>query len=300
MKILNLPFAKNVWYWMVPRFPKFCCRLLYTKAMGGGKILHLNHPRDLNEKLHWLKFHEDMEKWALLADKYRVRSYVEERGLGDILVKLYGQWDNVESLKASWDSLPKKFVLKTNNGSGTVMIIEDKPAELSEDLCKRLDVWLKKKDIGIGTVEPHYCLIKPCLIAEELLEDNSVSDYSQSLLDYKIWSFDGKPSVCMLVYDRNIDASTKIVSFYDLDWNEHPEWLKKPESRHPIPRPKNWERMLEIASILSKGHPEMRVDLYNIDGRIYFGELTMTSEGGFNYYYAQELLDSLGRQITVC
>ena len=246
-----------------------------------------------------MKFHADMNVWASLADKYAVREYVKEKGLEDILVPLYGKWDTSDGLLRDWDALPQKFILKTNNGCGTVLPIKDKSGVDLDGLKKKLDKWLTKKDIGIGTVELHYNLIKPCIIAEGLLEDPSVKSFSRSLVDYKIWCFEGKPFCCMAAYDREIGGSHHIFDLYDLNWNEHTELMSDKTPRHLIPRPKNWERMKEIAGILSAGHPQMRVDLYNIDGKIYFGELTMTSQGGYMDYFTDGFLLEMGSQFEV-
>lgn len=259
----------------------------------------MKHPKDLNEKINYLKFHADMTVWARLADKYAVRGYIKEKGLEDILVPLYGKWDNSAGLLHDWDRLPEKFVLKTNNGCGTVLIVKDKASIDLPALKAKLDYWLKKEDIGVGTVELHYTLIKPCIIAEELLEDPSVVTFSRSLIDYKIWCFNGKPYCCMVAYDREVGGEHHIFDLYDLDWNEHTELMSDKTPRHPLPRPKNWERMKAVAAALSAGHPQMRVDLYNIDGKIYFGELTMTSQGGYMDWYTDEYTLEMGRQFEV-
>ena len=299
MKILQLPLARSMWYFIVRHYPVFACKLMYKKAVGGGKSLNLSDPKDLNEKINYLKFHADMNVWASLADKYAVREYVKGKGLEDILVPLYGKWDTSDGLLRDWDALPQKFILKTNNGCGTVLPIKDKSGVDLDGLKKRLDKWLTKKDIGIGTVELHYNLIKPCIIAEELLEDPSVKSFSRSLVDYKIWCFEGKTFCCMAAYDREIGGSHHIFDLYDLNWNEHTELMSDKTPRHLIPRPKNWGRMKEIAGILSAGHPQMRVDLYDIDGKIYFGELTMTSQGGYMDYFTDGFLLEMGSQFEV-
>ena len=240
-----------------------------------------------------------MNVWAKLADKYAVREYVKAKGLEDILVPLYGKWDNAQQLLQDWNNLPQKFVLKTNNGCGTVLIVKNKAAINLPALKEKLDYWLKKKDIGIGTVELHYTIIKPCIIAEGLLDDPSVTSFSRSLIDYKIWCFEGKPFCCFVAYDREIGGAHHIFDLYDLDWNEHTEYMSDKTPRHLIPRPKNWERMKEIAATLSAGQPQMRVDLYNINGKIYFGELTMAGQGGYMDYFTDEYLLEMGRQFEV-
>lgn len=300
MKILSIPFAKSLWFFMVKINPKFCCKLMYRKSLG--KKLDLKNPKDLNEKIQWLKFHTDLRVWARLADKYAVREYVRERGLDDILVKLYGKYDTPDELLKDWDKFPPKFVLKSNNGCGTVKLVKDKNRVDKEQLKAELRHWLKQKDIGVGTIEPHYNLIKPCLIVEELLEDNSVNSFSKSLIDYKIWCFNGKPFCCAALYDRTIGGHTTVFDLYDLDWRPIRNSVTHSEARHynlVLPKPKNWEQMLDCARKLSSGHPEVRVDLYNIAGRIYFGEMTFTAKGGYQDNYSEDLLLEMGKQIDL-
>lgn len=298
MALLDYPFAQKVWYAMALAFPKNCCHILYWHILH--KKLNLRHPRDLNEKIQWLKFHTNLDMWARLADKYAVRSYVKERGLEDILIPLIGKYDNVEDLLTDWNKFPDKFVIKTNNGSGTVKLIRDKNGINLDDLKQLLNKWLVTKHIGLGTIEFHYLRIKPCLIIEEMIEENtSMSQYSCSMIDYKIWCFNGKPYCCVAIYDRK-HTTDYIFDMYDLNWNCIREKVADRNSiryNGYLPKPKNWERMLEISARLCEGHPEVRCDLYNIDGKIYFGEMTMTARGGFQNHYTQEALNEMGDQI---
>lgn len=300
MNILSLPLAKPLWYWMVSHYPKFCCKLLYRKVMG--KRLNFNNPQNLNEKIQWLKFHADMDVWARLADKYAVREYVKECGLENILVQLYGKYDTPEELLADWDNLPQKFVLKSNNGCGTVNLIKDKSQIDKSALKKQLHQWLKKKDIGLGTVELHYTRIRPCLIAEELLEDLSIKEYSRSLIDYKIWCLNGEPYLYAAIYDRDFEKHHTQFDLYDLNWKPIRQEVTHSESRQYklfLPKPKKWEQMLEYARVLAQGHPQVRMDFYNIDGRIVFGEMTFTAKGGFQDDYSEHILMEMGQKINL-
>ena len=297
MKWLSLPLAVPVWHAVAKHCPRLAVRLFYNACIGGGKKLELRHPKDINEKIQWLKVHTDQREWARLADKYAVREYVKERGLEDILVPLYGKWDNTDDLLRDWDSLPEQFVLKTNNSCGTILLVEDKQAVDREEMKRKFDAWLAIKDVGIHAAEFHYRLIRPCIIAEQLLRDPAVSGFSRSLIDYKIWAFDGKPFCCFLAYDRDVEKGTHVFDLYDYDWHERTDCMSDPDvPRHRLPKPTGYERLLEVAAILSKGHPQMRVDLYDIDGRIYFGECTMTAQGGYMDYFSDAFLTELGRQ----
>ena len=277
-------------------FPKKVASIRYRKIFG--KDLNWKNPTNLNEKINWLKFNSDTSQWSILADKYRVREYIAEKGLEDILVKLYGVWDDPE--KIDWQNLPDSFVLKMNNGSGDIIVCEDK-SKLDIDSTKKLFKSLFRKTFGYSTAEPHYSLIKPCVIAEELLLPNNQSTPSTSLIDYKIWCFNGKPE-CVWAC-RNRDKRTVEVASHDLDWNHHPEHSVYTghyrEAKIPFNRPKSLDRMLEVASILSEGFPQVRVDLYEVDGKVYFGEMTFTSNFGMMEFYTDEYLEYLGSKVDL-
>ena len=286
-------YGKKHQAWVASRYYKFAT----------GKKIDWKNPKDLNEKINWLKFHENPKDWANLADKYLVRKYVQERNLGDILVPLYGKWNRTADMLADLDKLPDEFVLKCNNGAGLIHIVSNenggKKALNLKELSQELSKWLSMSDFGFQEGEPHYTLIQNCIIAEKLLKDVSVKSYSQSMVDYKIWCFDGKPFGCLVVYDRSFDTHGYMLDFYDLEWNQRTDYMTDLSPRHKIPKPKNWDKMLEAAEKLSKGHPEVRVDFYNIDGQIYFGEMTFTSYGGYMTYFTQQALEEMGKLVTL-
>lgn len=273
--------------------PKTAVKLQYKHIMG--KELDLDNPKDLNEKINYLKFHADLDEWARLADKYAVREYVKERGLDAILVNLYGKYDTPQALIDDWNRLPQSFVIKANNGCGTVKIVNNKSSIILSDLKKELEGWLKVK-YGRGTMERHYLRIKPCLIVEEMLEEEG----RMSLTDYKIWCFNGNPYCILTIMDRDVIHHLTHRSMYDLNWRRLPDALphNKTYSEEEIPKPKNFEKMIECARILSKGQKEVRVDLYNINGRVLFGEMTLTARGGYSHYSNDFLLE-LGNQFDV-
>ncbi|MBO7562333.1 MAG: glycosyltransferase [Bacteroidales bacterium] len=254
---------------------------------------------DLNEKILWLSLFSDTSKWTRCADKYEVRQYVEERGQGDTLVNLYGKWDKVEEI--DWKKLPQSFVLKTTNGSGTVLIVKDKKSLNIHDTKALLLRWLDMK-IGKETTESHYCNIVPRLIAEEYVQQSeSDNKISTSLIDYKIWCFNGKAYYIWTCINRSKDCT--YVSMFDRDWNYHPEMSvfneHYREAKTLVPKPLKLNEMLNIAERLSEGFPEVRVDLYYTNNKIYFGELTFTSLGGTMDFYTQEALTEMGSYIDI-
>ncbi|MCR5736918.1 MAG: hypothetical protein K6G64_04630 [Eubacterium sp.] len=186
--------------------PKWLANRIFFQTFH--RKIDWNHPKDVNEKINWLKFHENPFLWAKLADKYRVREYVSSCGLKDILIPLYGKWNSSEDVLKDWDTLPDEFVLKSNNGCGNILLITKqnggKNAIDKEALRKTLDLWLSERDYGKNSAEPHYQLIQNCIIAEQLLKEESSLDFSSSMVDYKIWCFNGQPYSCLVVYDRKI------------------------------------------------------------------------------------------------
>lgn len=271
------------------------------------KKLNLEDPQDLNEKILWAKLYSDTSQWTVLADKYKVRDYVEGKGLGENLVKLYGAWDNVNDF--DFDQLPENFILKANNGDGkgTNKPIRGK-SHLSEaqkeTLIKTMDEWLHRKNIGLLHTEPHYKAIHPMVIAEELLP---APKGESTLVDYKMWCFNGKVHYIWTCSERSSDGASAHVMLYDREWNACPQYsiFNSGYSKGKVmPKPKNLEKMIEVAEKLSQGFPELRVDLYNLNpedenGKIYFGELTFTSLGGLMTFFTPEFLKKAGALFSI-
>lgn len=277
-------------------FPKKLANTLYIERTGKHDGINWNHPMDLNEKINWLKFNTDTSIWTALADKYAVRKYISEKGYEDILVQLYGVWQSPDEI--DFTALPNKFVLKTNNGAGTVWVIRDKKSTDLNKLKEQLQRALKIR-FGVESAEPHYLKIEPRIIAEELLEENN--SFSTSLVDYKVWCFRGKVFATWCCYNRNgFEADTE---WHDLNWDFRPEWsvftdhYKNGHGR--VSCPSSYNRMLEIASNLSERFPQVRIDFYNVNGKVYFGEMTFTCAGGYMNFYSQEVLNIMGRMTII-
>lgn len=282
----------------------FPVEVVYMRYLLRFKRLpNLKHPKDLNEKILWQKLYADPTRWAQLADKVRVRDYVKECGLGDSLPALYQVWDKTEDI--CFDQLPDSFMLKSNNGDGkgTNVAILNKRSLSEQDvqrLKKKADSWLKQKNIGALSAEPHYRYIKPLVFAEELLP---VPKGEKSIVDYKLWCFNGEPYVFMVFSNRKSGGEAEIAC-YDLQWNERKALLAT-DCRHyrvrrtPLPRPKGLETMIAYARQLSKPFPQVRVDMYDIEGKVYFGELTFTSLGGMMNYFTPQALIDMGSKMNL-
>lgn len=264
---------------------KFVTRIRYFYATK--KILNLKDPKDFNEKIVYLMLYEFGDKEKNCADKYLVRNYVKNKGLENILTKLYGKYMNANDI--NFDSLPSEYVLKTNHGCGCTII---KRKEDYIDI-KNARIMLNqslKRNYAKETLEYQYSKIKPCILCEEYLKEND----KISPTDYKLFCFNGKVKFILVCSDR--DTKTKKV-YYDLQWNK----LKctKEEQIGDFERPDNFEQMIQCAEKLSEDFKFVRVDLYNINGNIYFGELTFTPRGGINTTIKQEYLDEWGTYIKI-
>lgn len=277
-------------------YPKILIQRKFYKHLGYK--IDWDHPLDINEKINWLKIYSDTSLWTELADKYKVRSYVENKGLGYMLVPLLGKWDSVESIQ--WASLPDKFVMKINNGSGDILICNNKN-DLNTFEWERRFKSLFSKPFGYVMGEPHYDAIKPCIIAEELLDHTQQDIQSTSLIDYKVWCFNGKPHSIWVCTNRTKERV--FVASYDLDWNYHPEHSISTShyilSTKLVPKPQCLDEILNAAKILSEGFPEVRVDFYVINNRPYFGEMTFSSNAGYMQFYTKEFLLELGNNINL-
>lgn len=293
---LYLKISSEVKKFIVSRWPEIEINRCYNSCCG--KRPNLEDPKDLIEKICWMELHCDTSLWTKCTDKYSVRDYIKSKGLDSFLPELLGKWDNAKDIDLT--KLPNEFVLKTNNGCETVYVVKDKRKEDWKAVRKKFNQWLKLP-FGYHNAELHYSRIKPCIIAEELLhqseEDQNFSP--NSLIDYKIYSFRGKPECIWVAYDRTHEGVKMML--VDKDWNVLEDKMKLNNHYHyhsenKIPKPKCLEKMLEIASVLSEDFPEVRVDLYVIGGRPYIGELTFSSGFGF---FTNEYYRFLGDQVVL-
>lgn len=252
-----------------------------------GKKLNLKAPRDFNEKILYLMLNEFGRKESNCADKYLVRNYVKEKGLENILPELYGKYDSVDEI--DFKSIPNEYVLKTNHGCGCT-IIKTENINIDLNLAQRNLRKSMKENYAKETLEYQYEKIKPCILCEEYLKEND----KLMPTDYKIFCFNGKAYFLLVCGDR--DSNVRTV-YYDLNW--HKINCTKKKQTGEFEKPKNFAQMIKVAEKLSEDFKFVRVDLYNINGRIYFGELTFTPRGGINVTIKQEYLDKWGSYIKI-
>lgn len=239
--------------------------------------LDLNNPQTLTEKLQWLKILDATPIKSRLADKYLVRRWVADKIGEQYLIPLLGAWDNFDDI--DFDELPDQFVLKCNHGCSFNIIVRDKKTFDKQNAREKINAWLAT-DFAALFFELHYTYINRKILAEKFMHNGDLPD----LIDYKFVCVNGKIIYCQYLTDRSTELK---LNYFDENWqpttverNDHPR------SDHPekIPRPKNFKLMKKLAATLAEGFAFVRVDFYEIDGKVYFGEMTFTPGAG-NFYY---------------
>lgn len=241
-----------------------------------GRKLDLKNPKRYTEKIQWYKLYYRNEKMPMCVDKYRVREYIHSKNLDEILVQLYAVYDRPEEINI--ETLPDKFILKTSDGSGTNIICRDKSQLSNDKIRAQVNSFIKQSSASAGR-EWAYSHGNGKIIVEQLLEDPSTSD--GSINDYKFLCFNGKPEYIVLDIDRFTNHRRNM---YDTAWNDLHVASDCPCSDEDFQPPENLPDMLMVAETLSKDFPAVRVDLYSIQGKIYFGELTFFPWSGYVLY----------------
>lgn len=225
---------------------------------------NLDNPKTFNEKLQWLKLNDKHKEYTTLVDKYEVKKYVAKVLGNNYIIPTLGVWENFDDI--DFDKLPNQFVLKTTHDSGGVIVCKDKKFLNITAAKKKIEKSLKHNYYYEHREYP-YRNVKPRIIAEKFMVDESGTE----LKDYKFFCFDGKCKMLFVATDRPYDTR---FNFYDTEFNQLPFKQGHPLSTKEIKKPIGFEQMKDIAEKLSKGFPHLRVDLYDINGHIYFGELT--------------------------
>ena len=253
-----------------------------------SRLPNLNNPKRFTEKIQYYKLFYNKPLLTKCADKYLVRDYIKSKRLQNILNDLYGVYNNADDIP--FELLPNKFIIKTTNGSGMNLICKDKSNLNFTKVRKQLDYWLSIDMYSLGR-EWCYKNIKPKIIIERLLEDSD--NPFNGINDYKFLCFNGQAKYVWLDVDRQESHKR---NFYDLDWN-----YIDIESDHPsfgdcVEKPKNLDMMIKIANRLSSKFPFVRVDLYSIKSKIYFGELTFYPCTGYLSFKPDDFDYKLGEE----
>lgn len=252
--------------------------------------LNLRDPKTFNEKINWMKLYDRNPLYQQLADKFLVRNYVKNRIGPQYLVPLVACYDRPDQIE--WDALPSKFVIKPNHGAGWIVINDGSGLFDHENAIIQINTWLGTNFYKIYR-EWQYKNIERKILIEDLLATNSPF----GLLDYKFFCFNGSPQYVQLNIDRFTDFS---LLFLDVEWNLLQVSLEHyPRSNKVIPKPENLPELIDVARALAQGLKFCRVDLYSLDNKIFFGEMTITPNAGMKNFYPPEFDLKLGSLIDL-
>lgn len=249
-----------------------------------GKRLDLENPKTFNQKLQWLKLNDRNPEYTKLVDKYEVREYIRNKIGEEYLVPIIGVWDDFDEI--NFESLPNQFVLKCTHDSGGLVICKDK-YKLDINKAKKKILKSLKHNYYWGQREWIYKDVKPRIIAEQYMVDNTTNE----LRDYKFFCFNGEVKALFVATDRGIDTR---FDFFDLDFNHLPFMQYYPNAKKKIEKPKCFDEMIELAKILSANIPHVRVDLYEINGEVFFGEMTFFHFSGWKKFEPQNYDELFG------
>lgn len=259
-----------------------------------GRKLNLKTPVTFEDKQQWLKLHDHNDRYTQLADKYAVREHIKKTIGEGYSFPLLGHWDRFEDIDFS--TLPEKYVLKCNHDSGSVRIIKNKSSFTEKEytkLKKHFNKRLRRNFYFAGREFP-YKNINPCIIAEQYMMDDKQE--LSSLNDYKFYCYNGVPKIVLIVTDRATDCR---YDFYDMNFNHLDLRYGKPREDDKIQEPEFFAEMKEVAAKLSAGIPFVRMDLYEINGRVYFGEYTFFDGGGFQWLQPEKWEYEMGSWINL-
>lgn len=269
---------------------KQALQIWYQKVTG--TYLNLDNPRTFNEKIQWLKLYDSTPIKTRLADKYLVREWIKEKIGEKYLIPLLGVFDKFEDI--DFNKLPNRFVIKCNHGSGWNIIVKDKSKLDLRTIKEKLDKWLHTNFAFLAGYELHYKNMSPKIIIEQYKEDDS-----GDLRDYKFLCFNGKVKYIWVDGERYSEHKRNL---YDLEWNLIDKKIGEGKIYPNIdycPKPHNLNKMIEFATLLSKGFPFVRVDFFESNKQLYFGEMTFTSASGIHLTEPKSFILELGNLIKL-
>lgn len=239
-----------------------------------GKKLDLDYPKSFNEKLQWLKLHNRKPEYSKMVDKVEVKNHIADTIGAEYVIPILGVWETADDI--DFDKLPEQFVLKCNHDSGSVVICKDKSALNKKKTAKYLNKRLKKSGFWYGREWP-YKNVKPRIFAEQYIGNSGNDD----VCDYKFFCFNGKAELLLIAADRQNKKTETTFDFFDMEFNHLPFVNGHCMARNTPKKPKQFEKMIVLAEKLSHGIPHVRVDFYEVEGRIFFGEMTFFHWSGF-------------------
>lgn len=280
-------------FWWLP--DKTYVKILYRIYMG--KWPDLKRPRLFSEKLQWLKLYNRRPEYTDMVDKYEAKKIVAEKIGEQFIIPTLGVWSRPEDI--DWDKLPKRFVLKCTHDSGTVIIIKDKEQLDKQKTINRLRTGLRRNYYRQNKEWP-YKNVPRRIIAETFIENGGESEKfgCQDLPDYKFFCFNGEPLYCQVITGRK----TKMcIDFYNKDWNHQPfhEPKQYPFADKEPQKPQNYDQMWCAARKLADGHPFVRIDFYEANGKVFFGEITFYPTSGIGGFAPENYDEIFGQYIQL-
>lgn len=256
------------------------------------KELHLENPKTYNEKIQWLKLYDRKPEYTVMVDKYAVKKYVADIIGEEYIIPTLGVWDTFEEI--DFDKLPQQFVLKCTHDSGGLVICNDKSKFDMQKAKSKIEKSLNY-DFYLKCREWPYKDVPRKVIAEKFMQDKETGE----LRDYKFFCFNGEPKIMLLATARQIAGETTKFDYFDMDFNHLDMRTGHPNADVVPQMPGQFELMKELAVKLSAGFAHVRVDFYEVDGKVYFGELTLYPAAGFSDFEPDEWDYTLGSWITL-
>lgn len=265
-------------------------KLCYTARVG--RKLNLNSPQTFNEKLQWLKLYDRNPEYTKMVDKHEAKKYVANIIGEEYIIPTLGVWEKFEDI--DFNKLPNQFVLKCTHDSGGLVICKDKTKLNIEEAKKKISKSLKRNYYYYGREWP-YKNVKPRIIAEEYM----ATAKQKELIDYKFFCFNGEPKFLYVSEGLSNHATAKI-SFTNMNYEKTDFYRRDYKPFELLPqKPMNFDKMKELAEKLSKNIPFLRVDFYEIEGKIYFGELTFFPCSGYIPFEPEEWDQKLGDMLEL-
>jgi hypothetical protein len=292
-KIINNPYWLIYYFLLHTGLTRFTPDKLYLKLQYFcifNKKLDLKNPKSYNEKLQWLKLYDRKPEYSKMVDKYEVKKYVEAKIGKEYIIPTLGVWEKFDDI--DFDNLPKQFVLKPTHDSGSIIFFKEKTIINIKRAKKKINKSLKKNYYHLGREYP-YKDVKPAIIAEKYMVDNSDSD----LKDYKVFNFNGKQSIIQVDFDRFTNHKR---NFYTSDWEFIDfKLLYENDPNMIISPPIKLKKIIELSRKLSQDILFCRTDFYSINNEIYFGEITFFPGGGLEKFTPEEWDIKLGNLIKL-
>lgn len=256
------------------------------------RFANLKNPQTFNEKLQWLKLYDRNPEYTIMVDKIAAKQYVAEKIGEEFIIPTLGVWSSPDEI--DFDMLPDQFVLKWNHDSGSIVICKDKNTFDRESAKNKLRHGEKVNGYWYGREWP-YIGVRPKLLAEEYMED----DATKELRDYKVFTFGGKAHLFLVASERQKKGEDVKFDFFDINRN-HLDLINNHQNAAQIPQlPTKFDLMISLAEKIAIDYPHLRVDFYEVNGKVYFGEITLYHGSGFMHFKPEKWEKIMGEWIVL-